>query len=524
MKQFQKVRVKKPQSSVFNLNHERKFTCNMGELVPVMLQEVIPGDHFSVDMEAMVRFQPLLAPIMHRINVYVHFFFTPYRLLWNNWEPFITGGKDGNADPVFPTFIGDMQSYYDEFFTNGNRWLADYLGFPVNQVYELYTAAQDEIVISQLPFRSYYQVWWDYFRDQNNDENVTYEDVFWKQAPSSFDTQLAINDALTVNLTTLRKRSWEKDYFTSALPTAQRGDEVLIPVDMVLEDPKLYSNTLSQFVASADVVTGSDGSISYGAGTDLDTEIRSEQAASATTINDLRRSFALQRWMEKNARGGARYTEVLLVHFGVVSSDARLQRAEYLGGGKMPVQISEVLQMSQTDVTAQGNLSGHGITGGNVTGFSRSFEEHGFIIGIMSIMPRTAYQQGLPRLFSKFDRFDYAWPEFAHIGEQEIWNSEIYLGNTLNDGTFGYQERFAEYRFAFDSVHGDLRSGVDGSLDFWHMANDYASRPSLNAAFVTCNPTTRIYPVEVENNQLVVQTYAKVNARRPLPKFGTPLP
>lgn len=542
MKQFQFAKVNKPQSSNFDLSHERKFTTNMADLTPVFLQEVIPGDRFKVNMEALVRFQPLLAPIMHRINVYIHYFFVPNRIIWEDWEDFITGGRLGTSEPVFPAFQANHDEWKIIFNSGVSDYnpcnLADYMGLPIQQYTDNEVAAPP---ISQLPFRAYYQIYYDYYRDQNMADQNMLELQELVEAYSLDGIVSPGGNAQT--LLALRKRCWEKDYFTSALPWAQRGGEVLLPIagdapvtgriyadnlnhelpDDVTEiywsdDEGMFTGTKDGVQARQplNIIQGPGGVYPDGLKADL-------SEATSTTISDLRRAFALQRWMEKNARGGSRYNEQLLAHFGIKSSDARLQRAEYLGGGKMPVQISEVLQMSQTDTTAQGTMTGHGITGGKVTGFSKWFEEHGFVMGIMSIMPRTAYQQGIPRIFSKFDRYDYAWPEFAHIGEQEVLNQELYLGETGNDSTFGYQERYAEYRFGFDTVHGDLRSGVTGSLDFWHMARKFETRPGLNKRFTQADPTTRIYPLTVENSQVIVQTYADCKVSRLLPKFGTPI-
>jgi hypothetical protein len=248
-----------------------------------------------------------------------------------------------------------------------------------------------------------------------------------------------------------------------------------------------------------------------------------------TTIIEMRRAYAVQRWLEKSARSGARYIEQILAHFGVKSSDSRLQRPEYLGGGKMPVQISEVLQTSASpklgavDIeTPQGTMAGHGITAGKMVGFKKFFEEHGMIIGIMTILPRTQYMDGVHKLWKRFDKYDYFFPEFAHIGEQEVKSYELYLDNnsTNNDATFGYQERYAEYRTMFDTVHGDLRD----TLDFWHLARKFEARPTLNNIFIKVEDITRIYPVEdPEYHKLICMTYAKVHAIRPIPKFGTPL-
>ncbi|MEM2004291.1 MAG: major capsid protein, partial [Nitrososphaerota archaeon] len=476
MKQFQRVRLRKPKSSVFNLSHEKKLTMNMGDLVPVFMEEVIPSDSFRVNTEALVRMMPMTAPIMHRVNCYIHYFFVPYRIIWDDFEKFITGGETGIQVVNFPKIQISSMANIDGL----SQWqigsLADYLGIPVQNFKDLDAPATP---FSQLPFRAYQQIYNDYYRDQNfQDENE------FSKGSSDLDAGSIDANALVK----LQKRNWEKDYFTTCLPFAQRGDQVRIPL---LGSAPVSGQAQINYVDDGHPVQSTDD-IEVSGGklrtvtTDRDIKFTSNpfwddplsadlSEATSASINDLRTAFSLQRWMEKMARGGSRYVEQMLHMFGQRSSDARLQRAEYLGGGKLPVSISEVQQMSATvEDSPQGNLAGHGVAAGYATGFKRRFEEHGIVLGIMSIMPRTAYMQGLPRLFSKFDRFDYAWPDFAHIGEQEIPVKEVFYvtgaGDEVEDNEklFGYQERYAEYRFKFDSVHGDMRD----SLKMWHMARD----------------------------------------------------
>lgn len=531
MKQYHKVRLKKAKSSVFDLSHERKLTMNMGDLVPNFLSEVIPSDKFRVNMEALVRFQPLQTPMMHRVNVYQHFFFVPYRLIWNEFEDFITGGKTGKMQPNFPKFVGDIEQAYQVFNVGS---LADHLGVPVTR-YPGPEPTPDKGIkstgefspISQLPFRAYQLIYNEYYRDP------TLHDELEIPIGSLDYGSTDINEMLI--LTTLRKRCWEKDYFTSALPFAQRGDQVKIPItgdvdiDSVMgAKSKLGNYPTGTVKTSAGILYADEG----GQSTPLYHDATGTISGITSDINDLRTSYAIQRWMEKNARGGYRYIEQILSHFGIKSSDARLQRPEYLGGGKMPVRISEVLQTSQTSGTPQGNMAGHGVTAGTTAGFNRKFEEHGIVLGIMSILPRTSYSQGLPKIFSKFDKFDYFFPEFAHLGEQEVKYREIYLNGLdidrtpMDDETFGYQERYAEYRTMMDSIHGNMRT----DMDFWHMSRLFSTLPRLNGEFVEANPTNRIFPVDSENPELqekfakvIVQTYADFKAIRPIPKFGTPL-
>lgn len=521
MKQFESISIRKPKSSVYNLSHERKLTMSMGDLVPIFCEEVLPGDKFRVNTEVLMRLQPMIAPVMHRVNAYIHYFFVPNRLIWNDWEKFITGGRLGQDSPVFPTLIGSANDAKSTGLM-GVGSLADFFDIPVQMI----DKEQVEMIpISQLPFRAYQRIYNEYYRDQNLEAEI--------DIPQDSGA-LGYNDDATLDMLALRKRAWEKDYFTSALPFAQRGDEVLLPLqgDAPVSGHVRWS-TPSGLAATANV-RASGGTLQEGespyesmfisANTNgLVNPIHADLSeASATSISELRRAFALQRWLEKMARGGSRYVEQMLYMFGVRSSDARLQRSVYLGGGKLPIQISEVLQTSKTDTSPQGNMSGHGFTAGVTNGFKKYFEEHGLVIGILSVIPRTGYMQGLPKLLTKTDRFDYYWPDFAHIGEQEVKKYELFYDPSLlsNNDTFGYQPRYAEYRYKFDKVNGELRT----SLKQWHMANDYSAQPSLNNTFVKANPTTRIFAVESADwHKLIVDIYFDFKAIRPVAKYGEPI-
>lgn len=538
---FNQVPGGKVKRNAFNLSHERKLSLDMGKLVPIFCTEVVPGDTFRVNSEVMMRFAPMFFPVMHRIDVYVHYFFVPNRIIWNEFEQFITGGDDGKADPIFPR-IRITQSNWDEWsqYHGFSGSLSDYLGVPSVPA----PATSDDYVdISMLPFRAYAKIYDEYYRDQD------LIDPLDKSNASGIFTDLD-------EVPYLQDRAWEKDYFTSARPWAQKGDQVTLPItgtaDVQLVDewqdqtwtgpdplfvtkgattipgePRFvrlnHENSRDQlpFRASEGAIGSIDENFKLAYDPQGTLKVNLQQV-SAATITELRRAFQLQKWMERNARSGSRYTEVLRAHFGVKSSDARLQRPEYLGGGRQKVSISEVLQTSETSANSpQGEMAGHGISIGSTNRFKAFFEEHGYVIGIMSVLPRTAYQQGIPRHLQKFDRFDYFWREFAHIGEQEIKQSEIYLQGSkeANNATFGYAPRYSEYKYIPSTVHGDMRS----TLNAWHLGRIFASNPQLTEEFVKANPSNRIFNVTSGNyHHLWCHIYNNVKAIRPMPVFGEP--
>lgn len=502
--------------SKFDLSHMKDFTCDMGKLIPTMVQEVIPGDTMKVNTNAVVRLTPLLAPIMHKVDIYTHYYFVPNRLVWKDWETFITGGERGDDDSVFPTVESPAEGY-----ASGTLW--DYMGCPTNYKKDDGTSVTvGNFDVSALPFRAYNMIYNEWYRDQNLQDPI---DI-------SLDSGLDSTTSLT-----LLNRAWEKDYLTSALPTPQKGPEVLLPLgeSAPITGIGVRNSTFSQTGA----VTETDGGTVTYAGaktsksTTTDNEVWFEEdpnnpgspniradltEATAISINDLRRANKLQVWQEKNMRGGSRYVESLLSHFGVRSSDSRLQRPEYLGGGRSPIVVSEVLQTSSTDGTSpQGNMSGHGFSAQSMVPFKKSFEEHGYIIGITSVMPRTSYMQGSPRHMNRRTRYDYYWPEFADLGEQAVLKKEVFANSSDKDGVFGYQERFAEYRQQDSSVHGDFR----GNLDFWNMARKFDDEPTLSGQFVECDATKRVFATTTEHS-VYVQMQNSVEATRIIPKRGKP--
>jgi len=500
MKIFNQGLFNKPKYNVFDLSHERKMSMNMGKLVPILLQEVVPGDIFRVNTEMLIRLAPMLAPVMHRINVFTHYFFVPNRLVFNGWEEFITGGEQGTSTLAPP--IMTMDETNKNYFLKGS--LADYFGLPVMSDTSTYTGAER---ISALPFRAYQTIYNEYYRDQNITSKV------------SFGKDSAVGSDYAV-LCALRTRAWEKDYFTSALPWSQRGAPVIMPSQITYRDPALGLSATGD-VLSGPVEMDVSGrmTVTTDAGADQLATLDNIESLS-TPVNDLRVAVRLQEWLEKNARAGSRYIEQILAHFGVKSSDSRLQRPEYLGGGKNPVVISEVLSTFENAEVAQGTMSGHGVSSGAQHGFQRFFEEHGYIIGIMSVVPRTAYQQGIEKLWTKEDKFDYYFPEFAQLGEQEVKMREIFAGfDGEGDTTFGYQSRFAEYKYKQSSVHGDFRD----SLAYWHLGRVLEAPPVLGTPFIECNPDDRIFNVINEDvHKLWCQVYNNVQAKRLMPYFNVP--
>lgn len=535
---FNVVPVQKPKRSFFDLSHEVKMSGKFSYLYPVFVQETLPGDTFRNTSTIFMRLAPMLAPIMHRLDVTTHFFFVPYRLCTDAWEPFITGGQTGEDVSVLPFFTpAEIANEGFETYME-KRTLWDYLGLPVTTEAAANSSTEE---ISALPFIAYTKIWNDYYRDPNFDTEIP-------PLGNSGNVSSTI-----VGYGELRRRAWSKDYFTSCLPWAQRGESVLIPMTGVASDADgdISWKSAATFQTSAganfsasnlQIVAGSateQAKIKAGAGTpeqgrlkNIDTITWDNQEI---TINDLRTSLAIQRWLENNARGGARYIEQIMSHFGVRVQDYRLQRAEYLGGGKQPVQISEVLATAKTEVDASvtpvGDLSGHGISVGKSNQFTYRCTEHGIILGIMSVMPQPAYQQGIDRMWSRKERFDFAFPELAHLGEQEVLSKEVFYSflaadDAANNSTFGYIPRYAEYKFKLDRVAGDFRD----NLQYWHLGRFFTSRPTLSENFTTADESgdeveegmRRIFAVQTEDDYLWIQIFHRCGAKRPLPYFGVP--
>jgi len=488
---YSRTKNNRPSRSAFNLSYEKKMDGDMGLLYPIMCEEVVPGDVIRLGHEVVTRFQPLVAPVMHEMNIYIHDFFVPYRLLEADWEEFISGGPNGDSSATLPVWNPTNTAI-------GSLW--DYLGFPTGIV-------PTGALPLDFPRRAYNMVYNDYYRDQTLQSEV----------------------ALT-NESILR-RSWEKDYFTSALPFQQRGIAPALPISGVVNaefndinflnkttyawsvNNMVYGNTTQ----SEKVNPIRDVTVNK---TKLDDNAIDLSNATTFDVSDLRLAFQIQRWMERNARAGVRYTEFLQAHYGVSPRDERLDRPEYIGGTKAPVIISEVLQTSSTDATTpQGNLAGHGISAsGNMAGTYR-VQEFGLIIGILSVMPRSAYQQGINRQWLRRSKYDFYFPEFAHLSEQPIEQAEIYATGveSENKTVFGYQGRYNEMRSKSNMVCGNMRD----TLDYWHLGRQFSSPPLLNESFILCNPDKRIFAVPTEPG-LIMNIGNIITALRPMPAMAEP--
>jgi len=485
MKLFQQVPGAKVGRSVFNLSYDKKMTADMGKLYPILAEEAVPGDVWSIGYEAVLRAMPLVAPVLHQIDVFVEYFFCPYRLLDDEWEDFITGGVDGDDTT-------ELTRWEATSTTLGGIW--DYLGFPVG-------IDPDGAYPLHFPFTAYYTIYNQYYRDQNVD----------------------VEASLTG--TTLVRRRWAKDYFTSALPWQQRGTAPALPIsgstsalfEYTSGDPSGTSFTLGATNATGSV---SGYQVTEGTAQSLANNTVDLSAATTFDVADLRLAFQIQKWMERNARSGARYTEFLRAHFGVAPRDERLDRMEFLGGGKAPVIMSEVLQTSETSTTPQGTLAGHGIAVDKRFVAKYRVKEFGVIMGLLSIVPKPAYaSQGINRQWLRETRYDFYSPEFANLSEQAILRAELYASATESENVtvFGYQGRYDEMRVKHSMICGHMRT----TFDHWHLAREFSSAPTLNTSFVQCAPDDRIF-ADGDEPEFVVNFGNIIKAVRPLPYMSQP--
>ena len=449
------------------LSHEKKNSFNTGDIIPIGCIEALPGDSFQHKVDALMRTQPLFAPLMHTVECKIHHWFVPLRLIWDDFEDFITGGRDGLDTTAAPVVDAGSSG-----FTAGG--LADHLGLPTG------TATANKSV-SALPFRAYNLIYNEFYRDQD------------LQDPIDFSTASGEDTTTPVNLL---KACWEKDYFTSARPTQQKGDEVNIPLS---GNAPVVTGATSATGQPLSIQDGNGDQKSMNAGDAL--VYRSDSAGntdyaleadlsdvSAVSINDLRLAVKLQVYKENMLRHGSRYVERLMSAFGVRPQDSRLQLPEYLGGGKQVVQFSEVLQTAEgTDPV--GNMAGHGIAAMRSNRYRKYIPEYGFVMSFCVIRPKTAYQNGIHKMWLRQVKEDYFQPELQHIGMQAIQNQELYANSANPENTFGFQDRYDEYRFMFDQVSGELRD----TLKYWHMGRIFESEPALNADFVRSEPTNRVF-------------------------------
>lgn len=468
--------------SKHSLSHYKLLSCDMGELVPISVLEVLPGDSIQHAANLIVRASPMLAPVMHQVDVTVRHFFVPNRLVWVGWEDFITGGPDGNNDYEHP-FIrfnaGDCDT----------GTLPDYMGIPD------IVAPTD---VNALPFRAYNLIWNEYFRDEDLQSKLAVDTASGQDTETTF---------------ALQRVNWAKDYFTTARPWEQKGPNISVPIesnDMTINvraettpstdrDLRALTTNVVGFTGAA---PAANTNMRFGSETGLEVE-----------LGAIREAFALQRFEEARARFGSRYVEYLR-YLGVRSSDARLQRPEYLGGGTGTVQISEVLQTAEgTDPV--GDLKGHGIGAMRSNRYRRFFEEHGYIISLMFIRPTPIYMHAIQRLWWKGSKEDYYQKELQHIGQQPVYNREVYALANPQFGIFGYQDRYDEYRRSFSTVAGEFRN----TLAYWHMGRDFSSTPALNSAFITCNPSERSFAVPGQDVFNVMARHS-IQARRIITKTG----
>lgn len=579
----------KVQRNTFNLSHPNSFSMVFQKCVPTMVTETIPGDKFVVGSELFARLQPMVAPVMNNMKISQHAFFVPLRTLNKHFSEFMFNNRTGDYSEVLPyTNLAALATIVGTLYNSGSGTTAeielaanvirlyDYIGLPfayssatdastfVSQWVSLNSSiTNSSIRVNLAPFFAYTKVWSEYFRDENlvDDPFEEFEDTYSMDVKdwTGDCTSLIANQrkAFAKCFLQLRPRAWAHDRFTSSLPFAQRGPDVLLPVagtaDVTYKQGWLLGDVTPPNVIKAITKSGNpqtekswdiqaapyssnspvgnslkavanNGDIAAGSNFAIDPngslQVDFSDADLSTTINDFRRAERLQRWYENSARGGVRPNEATLAHFGVHTPDATLDRSEFLGGTMQPLVVSEVAQTSETGSTPQGNLAGKGTSyKGNLL-FKRFFTEHGFIFVFTSALCRANYWQGLPKIFSRMQRDEYYWPEFALLGEEPVFDKEIFVdNNTTEDGVFGYVPRYSDYKSAQGETHGDFRS----SMDMWTQNREFANKPELNEEFVYAAPSLSPFAVQSNFNDVILCTVNyDVKASRLMPYYGVP--